>query len=177
MSAAGNRNRQATAGCATHGLGEFILRARCEQRADARAVELRVNVVNPDFALATDIKIRSKREESGRSNEFASRQHRGLTLPDFREADQFASREWEIAWRRIQGAQIVLIENSYDLPRTCESRDAASLESPDKRLAPPAQPPVNQPALFLEPDSPVSARFHESESEPAAAGAEPSRKA
>jgi hypothetical protein len=63
-----------------------------------------MNVVHPDFGLASYIQVRSEREESGRPNEFASRQYHGLTLPDFRETNQFASREWETSRRRIQGA-------------------------------------------------------------------------
>ena len=63
-----------------------------------------MNVVNPDFGLTPYIEVRSEREESGRPNEFASRQYHGLTLPNFREANQFAGREWEIGRGRIQGA-------------------------------------------------------------------------
>jgi hypothetical protein len=80
-----------------------------------------MNIVHPDFGLAPYIQVRSEREKSGRANEFASRQYHGLTLPDFRETNQFASREWEISRGRIQGAQIVFIENAIDLPGTRDS--------------------------------------------------------
>jgi hypothetical protein len=131
-----------------------------------------VNVVDPDFPLTPHIKVRSEGEESRRPNESASRYHRGLTLPNFREADQFAGGEWEISRRRIQGAQIIFIENSDDAPWLREGRDATSLESPDKRLAPPAQPGINQPALAPEPNSPIPAWLHKSEREAAASGTE-----
>src|SRR5205807_9214290 len=136
-----------------------------------------MNVVNPDFPLPTCIEVRSEREESGRSKEFASRQHRGQTLPNFRETDQFTGREWEIDWGRIQGAQIIFIEKADDLPWLRELRDTTSLESPNKRLAAPAQPEINQLGLSQEPNSPIPAGLHESKSEAASRSTEPSGEA
>jgi hypothetical protein len=116
MSAAGHGNGETVIGCAPDCLGELILVSRRKQGADSSAVELGMDVVNPDFGLSAEIKIRSKREETGRSNEFASRYHHNQTLAEFRLADQFASRQSKTPERRIEGAQIILIDDSLDLP-------------------------------------------------------------
>ena len=102
-----------------------------------------MNVVNPDFAFIICLKIWCQRKESGRSDEFTSRQHRGVNLPNFCEANQFAGREGKIAGRRIQGTQIVFIEDSHHLPWLCQVRDMTSLEPPNKRLAVPTQPAID----------------------------------
>lgn len=54
-------------------------------------------------------------------------------------------------------------------------RDLASLETPNKWLAAPAQPGIHQPGLSVEPNFSIAAGLHESESESAAPGAESSR--
>ena len=68
-----------------------------------------------------------------------------------------------------QRAQINLIKNSYDLPRSNKFRHVTTLDSPCEQFAALSQPPIDQPGLSLKTNSTIGLPFHESKNETAAA--------
>src|SRR5206468_1390160 len=82
MTAARNGDGKAFSRRGAHNLSKFLSGTRLQQFANASAIELRMDVVNPNLFLAFCEDVRRKRKKRRRAYEFTAGQHRGsLTAP------------------------------------------------------------------------------------------------
>src|SRR3954465_6180218 len=75
MTATRNRDRHTFSRGRTHELGQFFLGARPQKFSNARAIELRMDVIDPNLFFAFGLDTRREREKRRCPNEFATRQH------------------------------------------------------------------------------------------------------
>src|SRR6266571_3323678 len=86
-----------------HNLREFVAGARSRQLTNASAIELRMDVINPNLRFREN--ARREREKRGRAYEFAPRQHGGSLVEQVKSQPGKLPHLWRLV-RRLGPAPV-----------------------------------------------------------------------